>query len=301
MRSLSSREYAHSGKFGPGTFLIPFLIIPMSILFGFIYSAVGIYVPIFGVITVLVCFLYAAGSGFATQQLASVFKVRSKAVIILLGMLSGFITVYCSWATFIFMFSLKFFEGDAVGILQSFNPLVIFTFILWLLPEGWFSIGSSSSGSAVSGIFLGILWAAEALVLFLTPVFMCSKYLSDKVFCEKCGRWTSKKDEIVYLPFDQGGLLVDSLQAGEIDRLSSMKQVGADQVEMIGGACTFDAFLCSGCKDTYSVQPVEIKIKEGDKGQLQRERNLLGKPILLNKDEFGKLMALQGNVNVTNP
>lgn len=226
--------YSPSGRFSPISFLY-FLVatfVALPIL-ATIYSYAIWYIPF-----PYINFFLTAGFGFGVGLLFNIVvnrgKVRNNIMATAFGLVGGLFAYYFHWAVWI---DLVLNMGDTIGsnrigitvsnidIFQvlglAMNPESLFEIIMKVQEVGTWGI----KGSTVSGTFLVVIWAIEALVFFALTLLIPSG-ASSKPFCEHSDKWFEEK-ELAPLSFitDPANLiaLLESNNETAFDGLQTIK------------------------------------------------------------------------------
>ncbi len=280
--------YKHSGRFRAG-FLItaPCLVIPVALLASFIYTYANIYIPIVGIVTVFLLGGYAFLMGLTIAWLCRKLKVRNPALCWVSGALTGLLSLYLSWAVFIFAMIARSESAQDVPFLAVlFSPLGIWEIARAINETGWFSIGSSSSTS-VSGIFLWVIWACEALVIVLLPTVMAGKAIADELFCEKCNAWAEHLKGVMAL---EPALAADFAHQARGGDVSGLAKVPAWNNSGFNWA-RLDLWRCAGCKEFFGLGVKEVTVKVDSKGNESSSESTLLPPLLINAEQYRQTMA----------
>ena len=192
------QNYKPSGKFSPLSFIyfIVTTIIALPIL-GLIYAYLLWYIPIV-YINFLITIGYACSVGFIINIFAISFgKVRNPFLGAFFGFLGAFFALYFHYAVWV---DLVINSGEVIGnsrlgitisnikFLDVFalatQPQLLLDYILEINKIGTWGIRSAT----VSGTFLYVIWAIEALVVFVISVVVNYSGTKDP-FCELENAW----------------------------------------------------------------------------------------------------------------
>lgn len=218
--------YKPSGKFSPLAFAYLGLISAIGFpLLALAYAYASWYIP-FIYINLLVIVVMALGVGF----LSSVFvvrlgKMRNPILAAVMGALSGLIALYFAWAIWL---GLVLGANDFVGV-GSFGVVTSSVewwqvFALAKSPGAMMEligivneVGTWGTGdTAVSGIFLTLVWVVEALAFIGVPVFL-NYTMASSPFCEEENKWF-EEEELPPMTFIQDPRsLVSKLEKGQED------------------------------------------------------------------------------------
>jgi len=277
--------YKHSGKFGPLTFVLPVILLPVCLVLAFIYTYAVVYIPLVGYVT----FLLTGGFGFlvamAVMMLIVFAKVRSGLICRLTGLFAGLVAWYLSWAVFIHLM-LKRADEPVSFFTIVFKPFGIWGMAKAISVEGWFSIGSG--GANVSGIALWICWGLEALIVIGLPLLMAGQAIADKVFCERCGLWSDEKEGVLLRRPTDGIDLVGRMGQKDLGVLAELEQATASDT------CVYrvDVTACKSCRDFFTTSVKEIAITINKEGKPEQNVSTVVKDLLISRDDLNRIRTI---------
>ena len=185
MNSETFQTYRHSGKFGiHGPVLAILAAIVLGWPLGIAYAYLIKWIPIVYVNFLVTCG-YGAVFGGLTAWLLKVAKVRNNPVAFLTSVAVGIIVFYFAWSGYIFMLT------DAE--MKVASPGNIINTMKILYPLGTWSL---RGGEPVSGIMLGIAWAAEACGIILLAIIVGIGLVTKTPYCEESRCWLDKTKHI---------------------------------------------------------------------------------------------------------
>ncbi len=273
--------YQPSGRFNPLIVASFIGIVPIAVILGFIYSYGAIWIPIIGIVSLLLLLAFAFAMGMVTAGACNIFKVRSRLVGVLFGLIVGLITLHASWATFIFAFFQRFVDGETPGFFAIyFNPLAMWSVTKEIYASGWFSIGRSSDAT-ISGIALGILWVLEAVVLVGGPI-MGGIYSAGEVFCERCGAWTDDEVGIATFRLSQGIVMASKINEQGFAALAEMEPEDPGTPDQ----CRLDVSVCSKCRKLFALTLTSIENTVNSKGESEVKTKDLVKNLLVTEEQY---------------
>jgi hypothetical protein len=192
------KHYEPSGKYSALSLLYfalaSFLILP---ILGLIYAYCIWYIPF-----IYINFFITLGFGFGTGFIITFFaiklgKIRNQLIASALGILGGLIALYFHWSVWVDLVinAGENYGSDRLGFtvsniqfLQVFklatNPAVLFNLIGEINKSGTWGLGSIP----VSGIFLALIWIAEAVIV-IGVSFRMTRIASKIPFCEINNDW----------------------------------------------------------------------------------------------------------------
>lgn len=178
-------KFAYSGSLGRSPLLLAVLAVPLCVLWSVGYAYLDVYLPIGGVLTVFMILGYAFAVAMTVSMVGKLGKCRNPAALKLMGLGIGVLSLYVSWVVFLHALFARN-EPDAPGIIDFItDPAMLWQGICVVNESGWYTI----KGSTPSGIFLWILWVAEAVVVVGGAWWMSGVSLENEMFCEACGKW----------------------------------------------------------------------------------------------------------------
>ena len=254
---MAVETYRHSG--GVGALGIPL----MCLVGGITAAALGVayayglaWIPL-----IYVSFLLTGGFGaiigLAVGVCAKAGKVRNPMVAGIIGVLCAILGLYVAWA---FDAIARFGSEDIPG--PMFAPGLLVEYIKYFYEEGFWGIGRANV--MVSGIFLGVVWAAEAIVLMGLAWILSSGAISTHPFCENCQCWTKQTEGIAKINPAHGDTSgIEQLCDGQIEALSGFTHCSPEAADYI----RIDTAVCPTCTESnfVSVHVVETtKDKDGN-------------------------------------
>jgi hypothetical protein len=190
-----SEFYQHSGKFGFLTVLIPSLIFVLAVVLGFIYAHVT-YINPFVYVNVLLTLGYGIGMAVGLFMLLHIAKVRSNWMSGLMGVYTAATTVYCAWASFIYVLITKSEEDAGIGLMAVLGvPPFLWSMVQSLNETGWYEM----FGGTPTGLVAWGLWALEAAIIGGLPLIAGFAAVREEVFSEVAGSWNEKQEGILYI------------------------------------------------------------------------------------------------------
>lgn len=190
--------YKPSGHFSPLSFLyLAITAIVVLPILALIYTYLIWYIP-FVYINLFITLGFGFAVGFAVNFLViKLGKVRNTKLAMIFGLIAGFIALYFSWVVWV---DLVFNMGESYGtsrigittsnikffqvVQLALHPKELFQIILEINQTGTWGFGST----AVSGIFLAIIWIIEALIVLVLSVLLPLGQAKTP-FCEYDNKW----------------------------------------------------------------------------------------------------------------
>lgn len=226
-----SNYYQPSGKMAP--MAIPFFILTALIampLLALAYTYLVWYIPL-----IYINILITAGFGFGVGILMNFLvihfgKVRNAKIAALFAGLGALIAMYFSWAVWIDLVinSGEYYGNSRMGITASnvkfsqlwvlvFDPIGMKNIAMEINKVGTWGFKST----AVSGPFLGIIWAIEALIVIIIPVLICPAR-AKKPFCEHDNKWFEENQLPAFGMIENPLEMVNALESKNTDVFKSL-------------------------------------------------------------------------------
>jgi hypothetical protein len=175
---------------------------------GFVYAVVLVYNPS-AYLGLVLPVLYGAGVAAATSFAGKKLKVRNAWVLMGLSVvltMGGYLLSWIPWE----YFTLSHLGNDVDWLAVIYPPS--FIEILGLIYEnGAWTIGTSGSGGAVSGVMLGIVWLLEAASVFGASAVTAFTVGSSGVFCETCEEWCTRIGDLFHHAPEAQSQITDAL------------------------------------------------------------------------------------------
>lgn len=210
----------------------------------FVYAYAVVYVPV-AQLAFMLPLLFGAGMGAAIAWLLKQAKTRSPFVSAGVATLVTGASYALSWLPWTYA---TFARAEVeVSFLDVLWPPSLLAMIASIYETGAWSIGSG--GQPVSGIMLGVCWAAEALMVLGVAPFVALGVASSGVFCEKCERWCTHVKDVMRLPVDVQSHVAPRLDDRDLRVLS---EVGRAQ-PYDNPFLSVDLDVCPGCGETNTL------------------------------------------------
>ena len=233
--------YKPSGKFSPISLLyfVVFMVITIPVL-SIVYIYAIRFIP-FIYLNFLIAIACGCAVGFVMMLISKWGKIRNTILVICLTIVAMIVLKYFQWCIYIpLVYSdiYHFFQASFLDrMLLSFDlflrPDVVIEEAIFINANGTWSLGSSgSSGYAVTGIFLSIVWIGE-FILMLAGAIALAFSQPGSPYSENTNDWYKE----VKTPFE-AGLPADPaafkarLETGDFRELISLVYQGrADQLD----------------------------------------------------------------------
>jgi hypothetical protein len=278
MNSETYQCYRHSGKFGLHGLALA-VIVPLAAGFplGLLYAVLIKWIPFIYLnffITVGYGFLF----GFLTGWVLKFGKVRNNLLAGLCGVIAGVSSLYCAWNGHIH----SMFEGAPLFC----APGEILNGGRYLYDHGSWAL---HGGDNLTGIFLGVVWLAEALIIIGICVMVSYGMIDKTPFCERTECWLDQEKKISTLePFTQPAQL-EAFKAGD---LSPLFQARAKSE----GASTFGRLTIRHspkCEEFFTVTVANVTATVDKKGTITEKSQELARNVIASKSVFDQIVKLE--------
>ncbi|MBO2010699.1 hypothetical protein [Hymenobacter negativus] len=195
-----SLYYKPSNKMPIGGVLLFLLVgVLASALLALVYIYAIWYIP-FVYINVFICLGFGLVLGGVLMLLARAGKLRSPVGVGLLALLVGLVAVYLEWSVYLTLL----FNAEATGTGRDADTSTSFSAALFadvFTHPGtmWEAIGKinetgtwSLKGATPSGVFLGIIWVIELLII-LGGAYLLARSQADEPFSEVANEWADEE------------------------------------------------------------------------------------------------------------
>jgi len=239
------------------------LLIASSILMSVAYAYLTVYVPIAGYVSLLFVLGMGFGVVLSLRYAAKISRCRSPALLKMLGVAMGLLTLYVSWACFEYVMLSRYddsFDASLFDVLQS--PQAVWEIMLQINETGWYSIRNSTP----TGWLLWVFWGMEALAIVGAGLVGGAIALDDEVYCERCARWLQDSKVDVRLGLPEDGTFETLVQRGidGVEQLPSVNPSGAPHLRALLKECT-------GCADSVAMKLVLVTHETDKDGQVQEK------------------------------
>ncbi len=282
-----AKHYTHSGELGSSLLLVPIGGLIAAAVLAVAYAYISVYSPIAGWVSILFVLGFGFGQGLTVGQIGFLAKCRNPGLVTIVGLLTGVVALYLSWAVFEFAL-LKRYEPDFDASLVTLvlSPQAIWDMAKAINEEGWYSIKSFTP----KGTLLWIFWAIEAALVVGLSAHAARFRIKGEVFCERCNAWCMNKPEPIRLAVpgseeevDEEGL--EKIAAGDIDTLRSLGAAPEDDDPHI----EVEIISCDQCNSTATFQTKLVYYEVDKKGNVEKNERELSEQILMTPDEHETL------------
>lgn len=266
--------YKHTGAVPlPGLVMTLLVGSGVAALLGVIYSFGICKIPY-----IYVCFLltggFGVGLGFAVGWMAKLGHLRNSFVTGLLGLICGAVGLYVAWA---FDPYARYSDVIPPGEIL-FAPADLFAYMGAFYEEGAWGFTNNSN---VSGIFLGILWALEAVVICGCSAFFAASVITGRVYCETCRKWITTRSDAYRLAAEGVG---DAMQKGlleDVRHLPALPRAKSDDQAYV----QLDLTSCPGCEYSHYLSAKAVTHVPNKEGKLEKkEQPMMGHRVIPRED-----------------
>jgi hypothetical protein len=205
--------------------------------------------------------------------------MRNTALVGILGFVIGLVGLYVAWA----VDPLARLGGENGMIL--WNPEFLWEYITVFYNNGLWGIGRA--GGMVSGIFLGLVWVAEAAIIVGAATMFAVGFVADQPFCEECNAWTKQEEGVAHLalPTDEENSPLDRVLNGDLSALDEMIRSGP-------GAPAFlrlDLATCPTCTESNYLTVQLTTHTVNKKGEVSTNTDALVKNMLIAEQDVPRV------------
>lgn len=191
---MSGKYYVPSNKFsGAGMALLFITIAALGSVLAIAYLTLIKLIP-FVYINVVLAAAYGFFIGWVGDKICGRFKLRNPSLVFMVALLATLVFTYLKWVIYIS----NLFEVQ-VGVVIT-DPVGFWEAIKIVNEEGTWSIGrySTSTTGNVTGIFLWIVWIAEAALINGITIFMAVDKAKSP-FIEKDNDWAQEAQKAFFV------------------------------------------------------------------------------------------------------
>lgn len=259
--------YEHSGRTPlPSVLLAGLVGIVAAVAAGVAYAYVIEFVPYIKLRGLAACG-FGALAGFVTARIAKAGKVRSLSVglaIVGVATLAGY---YACWLVWI-----KNLLGTApIGAQIGFGDLIIHPNILFAIISNIASEGvwrmSEHDTENVKGVFLVLIWIAEAAAIFGIAFLAASQVLRGEMFCETCNRWCGHPATLRRVAIGDPIRLKQSLETHDFSYLDSLPPGNVEKHWEVAHD------YCSSCDRLHALTIKQHTITRNKKGRVTAQKH----------------------------
>lgn len=251
--------YRHSGKFGVHG---PLLAVLGACLLGYpsgiAYAYLIDWIP-FVYLNFFITLFYGMAFGLLSALLLRLARVRNIFVATLTGLVAGACASYFSW-------------NGYVHILMTDPPMLADLGGLSRLMTLLYNVGSwgiGSSGKPVTGLFLGLVWVVEAIMIIGACTMLAYGGVALVPYCESCRNWLSEEEKIDTLDHFDSPQHIEQFKAGSIAPLDQARPRDPSASRFARLTVRHSPQCADFC--TLSVDNVSVSIDKEGKSQEKSE------------------------------
>jgi hypothetical protein len=278
------RFYRHSGQFSLTGLVIGLTVTSIvGSALAFIYAYALIYIPLI-YINALLTLGFGIALGFIAAGFISLFKIRNTrqaCIMTFLGVLAAYYMVWVFWM-------IAHIHGElpnASAWALAKHPGSVWRLMLIFNENGTWSLGRHSS-TPVTGIFLALIWIAEAGMIF-GGAFMTIFGRLRLPFCEQCQNWCEERKAVVAVSAKG----IEALKQGLVAKNWSALGEAGPHDPLLGTWCTVDLHGCASCGQTNTLTLNSVTVTTDKKGREKKENKILVDRLLLEVEETQSLLA----------
>ena len=231
-----------------------------------IYGVAVVYLPKIGYVKLVLIFgcLMVVGFAFAVGGLTGALlkwaRVRSPAMIALVGLLAAAAALYVSWVTWETLVMARF-GYEVVPHKLLARPDGVWSVARMINDTGTIVYGNEET--PIRGPFLWVLWAVEAALVLGIASQVPVRMLRHLSFCEPCDRWCDKHQGVLSVNYGDEAALKSRLERKDF---AAFRELGAADMD---AAHRFRVDLddCHRCGQTHllSVFRIDVTYKQGNR------------------------------------
>jgi hypothetical protein len=198
-----------------------------ALLLALVYIYAVWYIP-FVYINFLLCLGFGLGLGAVLAVLVRLGKLRSPGAVGVLALLIGLVAVYLEWGVYLTLI----FNTESTGAgadadtstsfsLSLFIDIMTHPGAMWLAMQKINETGTwSLKSSTPSGVFLGVIWVIEAIII-LGGTYLMAKAQATEPFSETSNEWATEETLPHPLTFAQDAATTrTALETGQFHHLA---------------------------------------------------------------------------------
>lgn len=271
--SLKLEKYKESGRVDfTGILLLLISMLLTSVVLGFAYAYAIHYIPVvyFNIACVMGVGYIISG---VMKRVSKYGKVRNRIITTGVSFITAILTVYIQWIVWLKIV----FEGELF-----WKPLDVYNAILYVLPYGTWSIGTSD----INGVLLGAVWVAEACTIIGIPLFT-SKI--EELYCEECNSWVDNEKYIKYSLTSNLESIKKEFEHGNFEVLNTIEKLDADYCE---SHILLKFGICSECSGLAYASLNNVTIEYNKKGEMKNKNKALVKTVVISKQKYNELLSV---------
>jgi hypothetical protein len=206
-----------------------------ALVLALVYTYAVWYIP-FVYINFFLCLGFGLVLGAVLAMLVRAGKLRNPAAVGALALLVGLVAVYLEWGVFLTLL----FNSETTGTgtaadtstsfsLKLFTDIITHPGAMWLAMRKVNETGTwSLKGSTPSGVFLGVIWVVEALII-LGGTYLMAKAQATEPFSETSNEWATEETLAHPVAFAQDAATTrTALETGQFHHLTPHTGTGTE-------------------------------------------------------------------------
>lgn len=275
--------YRHSGRFSVLSLVLGFLVTAtIGLGLAYIYAYALYYIP-FVYVNALLVLGFGFVLGLIAVKLIIAFKIRNEKMALVMTFLAVLVSYYAAWVVWMAA-HLRAAGLDVSMVTLGGKPTVVWDLVRVFNEKGTWSLGRHSS-DPVTGIFLTIVWIAEAVMIF-GPALVVVFGMMQTPFCEECETWCKEREAVASV----GAHLMDALRPGIRGKDWTVLEKAGLQPPHLGTWCTLDLYTCPSCGQTNTLTLNSVTMSTNKKGEKKTETTILIDRLLLTAEETQTLL-----------
>ena len=173
-------------------------------------------------------------------------------------------------------------ESALVPLLLS--PTAVWELMVQINQAGIWSIrGWTPTGGSLWGI-----WIAEAALFFGTVLLSTNEFFADTPFCEECGTWCQKEEDVCRLAEAPAEELVQRLELKDFGYLESLRAPESEEE----AHHQLDLESCPRCGQTQALDVTLAFLEQNSEGEVLMSRKKIMENLLLSPEEARAIRSL---------
>ncbi len=223
----------------------------------------------------LVCIVFGVALGVVPAAVLKQFKVRNLPVSLAVICLVAAVGVYASWVAWEAIL-LRGGLAANVGRLAA-HPDAVVAFGRRVNEIGTWGIGSSSVSSSSSsssqtnnnttGVFLALIWLAEAATLIGGALVVGRAMLHSLPFCDACDRWCEKPKVVHTTALADPAAVRQRLEAGDFAYVATLGPATPE------AGLTFRHHACGGCGRLNTLSVSTRQVVRDKRGRVRQNKS----------------------------
>ena len=288
--------YEHSGKFSlMGVVMAILMGSLIGCVGGFLYAYIILYCPIIYINLLLTVGFGLVMGALCASQLKR-YKVRSDKVAVVVSIVVTTISYYFSWA--VWLWALIRRDGGDVGLLdllgETLQPWLVLALMARVNAIGAWTLGSS--GSAVTGWGLALVWLGEAAIIYGCAVAAGYGAMDKAPFCETCDEWAKTTESVVAADVSDMAEFKRRMEAKDFHYLESAGPPKPASLVWV----RLDVHSCPRCGSFHTMDGEQATVKI-ESGKRKESTKTVLHNLILTASEAETLRKLQQRMDVVLP